>query len=150
MSRAKPLLLALAGGAVLIVLFLVLRPDDDSEPEARTVTQPTTETATAPTETQPRERPRPRRPRVETIRIAFRGGNVIGERRGAEIERGRRVRLVVTADVSDRVHLHGYDLIRDVAPGRPARIRFRATIVGRFEVELEDRGLQIAQIEVRP
>jgi hypothetical protein len=66
------------------------------------------------------------------------------------VERGRRVRLVVGADVSDHVHLHGYDIMRDVALGRPAVIRFRATMPGRFEVELEDRGLQIAEIEVRP
>jgi hypothetical protein len=52
--------------------------------------------------------------------------------------------------VSDHVHLHGYDIVRDVAPGRPAVIRFRATTAGRFEVELEDRGLQIAELEVRP
>jgi hypothetical protein len=56
----------------------------------------------------------------------------------------------VRADVSDHVHLHGYDIMRDVSPGRPARLRFRATIPGRFEVELEDRRLQIAQLEVRP
>jgi hypothetical protein len=56
----------------------------------------------------------------------------------------------VRADVSDHVHLHGYDVFRDVSPGGPARLRFRATIPGRFEVELEDRKLQIAQIEVRP
>ena len=49
-------------------------------------------------------------------------------------------------DVADHVHLHGYDMLRDVAPGRPAQISFRATIPGRFEVELEDRGLQILDL----
>jgi hypothetical protein len=48
------------------------------------------------------------------------------------------------------VHLHGYDVMVDVAPGKPARLRFKATIPGRFEVELEDRGLHIAELEVRP
>ncbi len=34
--------------------------------------------------------------------------------------------LVVTAEVTDHVHLHGYDLMADVAPGKPARIEFTA------------------------
>ena len=50
----------------------------------------------------------------------------------------------------DHVHLHGYDIMSDVAPGQPARIEFRATIPGQFEVELEDRVQRIAQISVRP
>jgi hypothetical protein len=40
--------------------------------------------------------------------------------------------------------------MRDVAPGSPARLRFRATIPGGFEAELEDAGLQIADITVKP
>ena len=64
------------------------------------------------------------------------------------VEKNDRVVLVVTSDVADKVHLHGYDASRDVAPGKPARLPF-ATIPGRFEVELEDRGVQIADIAVR-
>ena len=33
-----------------------------------------------------------------------------------------RVVLVVRADVADHVHLHGYDVMRDVAPGKPGRL----------------------------
>ena len=55
-------------------------------------------------------------------------------------DKGDRVVVVVTSDVTDHVHVHGYDLLRDVAPGAPARIAFRATIPGRFEIELEDRA----------
>jgi hypothetical protein len=60
------------------------------------------------------------------------------------------VRLLVRSDVADHVHLHGYDIFRDVAPGAPARLAFRATVPGRFEVELEDRGIQIAELQVTP
>jgi hypothetical protein len=48
------------------------------------------------------------------------------------------------------VHLHGYDLSADVAPGAPATIRFEANAPGRFEIELENTGVQIAELEVRP
>jgi hypothetical protein len=52
----------------------------------------------------------------------------------------------VRSDVADEVHLHGYNLKRDVAPGAPARLPFRATITGTVEVELEQRGLPLARI----
>ncbi len=149
MSRPTALLLVLAGAAALIALFFVLRPGDDSD-ETSTTT-PTTETETTPAttgvETAP---PPPPAPPVQTIRIVIRGGSITGGLRHATIPKGRRVRLIVSADVSDEVHLHGYDISRDVAPGRPARITFRATITGRFEVELESREFQIADLEVRP
>ena len=151
MQRPTALLLALAGVAVLIALFFVLRPGDDSDEASTTptTTQPETET-TPPTtgvETSP---PPPPAPPLQTIRIVVRGGTIVGALRHATIPKGRRVRLLVSADVADEVHLHGYDISRDVAPGRPARITFRATITGRFEVELEDRGFQIADLEVQP
>ena len=62
----------------------------------------------------------------------------------------KKVTLVVSSDIADEVHLHGYDLMADAAPGEKARIAFVATIPGRFEVELEDRALQIGELEVRP
>lgn len=142
--------LVLGGAAILVALFLVLRPDDDND-DAATPPPPPTETTTGTTTTTARTtttRPEPAGP--TPIRIVVRGGRVIGGLERARLERGERAVLIVRADVSDHVHLHGYDIMRDVAPGAPARLPFRATIPGRFEVELEDRGLQIAQIEVRP
>jgi hypothetical protein len=57
---------------------------------------------------------------------------------------------VVTSDVADHVHVHGHDLFADVAPGQPVRFRFRATIPGRIEVELEDTHTLLAELSVRP
>jgi hypothetical protein len=142
--------LVLAGAAILVALFLVLRPDDDND-DAATPPPPPTETTTGTTTTTTRTTTTSPEPAGPTpIRIVVRGGRVIGGLERARLERGERAVLIVRADVSDHVHLHGYDIMRDVAPGAPARLPFRATIPGRFEVELEDRGLQIAQIEVRP
>jgi hypothetical protein len=144
----RKVVLGLAGAAVLVGLFFALRPDDDDDDQASPPPPPTgTETATTTTR-RTTTTPRPAGP--TQIRITFRGGRVIGGLRRARLDRGDRAVLVVRADVTDHVHLHGYDIMRDVSPGRPARLPFRATIPGRFEVELEDRRLQIAQIEVRP
>jgi hypothetical protein len=143
----RKVVLGLAGAAVLVGLFFALRPDGDDDDQA-SPPPPPTGTATATTTRRTTTTPRPAGP--TQIRITFRGGRVIGGLRRARLDRGDRAVLVVRADVTDHIHLHGYDIMRDVSPGRPARLPFRATIPGRFEVELEDRRLQIAQIEVRP
>ena len=47
------------------------------------------------------------------------------------------VRLIVTADVADEVHIHGYDLFFDVPSGLATNFEFVADIPGIFEVEME-------------
>jgi hypothetical protein len=83
------------------------------------------------------------------VRVVVRDGVPVGGVARETADRGDRVVVLVTSDVSDHVHVHGYDLMRDVGPGSPARIAFRATIPGRFEIELEDRGVPIAELTVR-
>jgi hypothetical protein len=139
------------GGAAIAVaagLYFVLRPDDTDEPVdtvAVTTTAPTTDTGATTVVPQPPQPPPPAR-----VRIAVRGGVPVGGVHRVTVSRGRRVILVVTSDVADHLHLHGYDVVRDVAPGRPARIAFTARIVGTVEAELEDRGARIATITTRP
>ena len=145
MRRLRLLLIAAVAGAAAVVLFLVLRPGDD-EPTATTTNRAsdTTQTSTRPTTTAPAP-PAPTR-----ITINVRGGQVMGGIQRVAVPKDAPVELFVTSDTADEVHVHGYDRSRDVAPGSPARLLFRATTPGRFEVELEQRKLQIAEITVRP
>ena len=136
--------------ALLVALFLVLRGTDDDEQVAATTAvnlPPPTEEASTTVTTAPATTPVPGPLR---IRVTVRGGRVEGGVRTVGVEQGERILLVVRADVADHVHLHGYDRMADVAPGAPAQLGFRATIPGRFEVELEDRKLRILELEVRP
>jgi hypothetical protein len=94
--------------------------------------------------------PPPAPPPPARVQIVVRDGQPAGGVRTVTVSKGRRVVLIVTSDVSDHVHLHGYDVMRDVAPGRPARIAFRATIVGTVEAELEDRRVPLARIVTQP
>jgi hypothetical protein len=52
--------------------------------------------------------------------------------------------------VADEIHVHGYDLKKDVPKGGSVQFNFKASIEGRFEVELENAGTQIANLEVTP
>jgi hypothetical protein len=46
--------------------------------------------------------------------------------------------------------VHGYDLMKDVTAGGSVSFSFTASIEGRFEVELENAGTQIAELQVDP
>ena len=155
--------LAAATLGLLLSLFLALRPDDEDEttattpPPAATTTEAAT-TADAPATTaEPPPATTEEPPATTTaaagpavVRIAVVGGRPEGGIRRASVRRGREVIVRVSSDVADHIHLHGYDLIADVAPGAPAELTFVADVPGRFELELEDRGVPIADIQVRP
>jgi hypothetical protein len=146
----RKVLIAVAAIAVAAVLFAVLRPNDESDAtttstKATAPTTQTTPTVTTPVVPQPPQPPPPAR-----VRITIKNGVPVGGPVRITVSKGRRVVLVVSSDVADEVHVHGYNLMRDIAPGRPATIAFRATIVGTIEAELEDRGVQIATITTKP
>jgi heme/copper-type cytochrome/quinol oxidase subunit 2 len=148
MSRNGRILLIVAALVVAVAAFVLLRPsdDDDTDKAASTSTATTRTTETRPeteTETAP-ARPAP-------DRITVRNGQPVGGVKKLTATRGDTVRLVVSSpDTSEEVHLHGYDISRNVAPNRPAAFRFKATIEGAFEIELEHTKVQIATLEVQP
>ena len=148
--RSAALIAASLG--LLLSLFLVLRPGNDDEGAAPTSVETTTAAATttsATTETEPSATTAPKSPDVVRIRIIVASDTAPTVRRFS-VKQGRQVELVVQSEIADEVHVHGYDLMGDVAPGQPVTIAFKATAPGRFEIELEQRGLQIAELEVRP
>ncbi len=132
--------------AVFASGFVLASCGGDSESGTTTQTTTTTDTQTTATETTTTQPP-PQGPTL--VRIVVENGAPRGGMVRETVDQGDRVVLVVRSDVTDHIHLHGYDIMRDVAAGGTARLPFRATIPGRFEVELEDRGVQIADITVR-
>jgi hypothetical protein len=85
----------------------------------------------------------------QRIELGYAGGAVRGGVSRIPVPLGRQVQLVVTSDVADQVHVHGYDLKADVPAGGSGTVDFTADRSGVFEVELESRGTQLAQLEVR-
>lgn len=146
-ARIAPVVLAAA------VVALTACGGDDST-TAQPPPPPATTTAPPPAPPPPPPPPPPPAPKpkptVTTVRIVYRDGKVVGGLKRATVKKGEKVVLVVRSDVAEEAHLHGYDTSVDVAPGRPARLAFTASLPGRFELELEDRGLAIAVLEVRP
>lgn len=84
------------------------------------------------------------------IELTITGGNIAGGVRGEQVKQGAQVTIRVTSDVADELHVHTYDLRLDLAPGRSADLTFLAKVPGVFEVELEERGKKVLELDVRP
>jgi hypothetical protein len=63
---------------------------------------------------------------------------------------GETVRFRVRSAAADHIHVHGYDLMKDVEAGKTATMSFKATITGIFEIELEDAHAPIGELRVDP
>ncbi len=85
----------------------------------------------------------------QVVEVEVRDGEPVGGVRRVEVELGASVVVRVTSDVADEVHVHGYDRFAEVEAGGTAELVFEAEIPGIFEVELEGRGLEILELEVR-
>ena len=85
-----------------------------------------------------------------TMTIVVKDAVPVGGIQRATAKKGDNVSLVVYSDVEDEVHLHGYNFATDVDPTVIGKIDFVADVPGRFEVELEDRGVKIAELTVTP
>ena len=116
---------------------------DSTAASTDTTTTDTTTTTGTSTETTTTEVAKPTIVRITVVDGAPQGGIV-----RKTVSKGDKVVLVVKSDVADEIHLHGYDKSTDVTAGGTARLPFTATLPGRFEVELESRGVQIADLTV--
>jgi glucose/arabinose dehydrogenase len=148
--------------AVLMAALLGACDGGDPAPSATPSTAPPTTTlattapptttssaSTSPTATStcPAQPPLPAGATVVTATV--RGGTVTTEHRQWQVKTGSQVRVAVTADVADEVHVHTYDQKAGTTPGCPTAIDFTARIPGTHEVELEDAGKQLFTIKVR-
>ena len=146
MSRSMRIALVALAAVVAAVAFVVAKPgDDDSKDETTAQTVERTST-----QREPEPKPRPK-----VTRIELRQGSVVGGPKTIRATTGETVRIVVASDAADELHLHGYDLTRNAAPGKPARFVFRTKAEGLFEMEshtAEDAGREplVAKLEVRP
>ncbi|WP_141134687.1 hypothetical protein [Haloechinothrix alba] len=86
---------------------------------------------------------------VEVLEFEISDGQVRPPVSRVPVEHGASVRIEVTSDQPDSVHLHGYDLEVAVGPGEDGVLEFDADQAGRFELETHDTGLVLAQLLVR-
>jgi FtsP/CotA-like multicopper oxidase with cupredoxin domain len=142
MSRAQRL--SFLGIAVVIAVVAVIVLADSGE-DTTTGSQ-STATATPQPEEPASETTTPTATPTPTPPPLLKGGKVTR----LEYTEGDTVRFRVTSDVPEEVHVHGYNIAKDLEPGKVTTVSFKATITGIFEIEYEHAREQIAELRVEP
>jgi FtsP/CotA-like multicopper oxidase with cupredoxin domain len=84
----------------------------------------------------------------QTVNVV--GGKPEGGIKTLTYKKGDTVDLTVNSDTADEIHIHGYDVHKDVTKGGSAHFSFPAKLDGKFVIELENAGQQIASLQVEP
>jgi hypothetical protein len=79
---------------------------------------------------------RPEGPLEQVFELRIEGGEVADDMRTLRVSEGDDVRLRWTADAPVTLHLHGYDIEKEVAPGGVTEFAFETYATGRFPVEI--------------
>ena len=152
MSRNQRIGLLAAAAVVVVVAVVVAVASgggSDDNTTAETTTQPTSGTGTETTSTSATA------PQPAVNKIDIKGGKPDGGVQDIKVKKGDNVTIVVSSDAHDVIHLHGYDIEKDVEPGKPATFKFTADIEGIFEIEshvAEDAGREplMGKLTVEP
>lgn len=83
-------------------------------------------------------------------RFEVRDGALEAGSRLVRARAGDRVTLRVLSDQDDELHVHGYDLTRQLQAGQAGELSWMADRAGRFEVELHDSHQTLTTLEIMP
>jgi hypothetical protein len=152
-SRARIGIVAAAVVALVVGFIIASGSGDDDK---ATTTANTTPVATAPADTtatdtattQQTTTTTPAAPAIPTVRVV--NAKPQGGVKRITFTKGDTIKFTVKSDTADEIHFHGYDVHKDVKAGGSATFSLPATIEGRFVVELEGHGTQIAEVQVNP
>ena len=84
----------------------------------------------------------------KTISLTVSGGKVTGDTGRVDVPLGARVRITVTSDVADEIHVHLYDLTQQVGAGSSASVEFVADKPGVVAVELHESKLPLTRLAI--
>ncbi|HEX6577812.1 MAG TPA: hypothetical protein VF082_05535 [Jiangellaceae bacterium] len=83
------------------------------------------------------------------IEVAITDGSVDTAEDSVEVALGEAVRLTVTSDIDDEVHVHGVEQTAELSAGSPTTLEFTLAEPGVYEVETHESGLLLFQLIVR-
>lgn len=145
MSRG--LRLTFLGIAAIIAVFAVIvlsGGGDETDKVAEATATPTpsataTDAAEATATATPTPKPKPKPPLLQA-----------GGERTLSFKQGDTVRFRVRHGEAEEVHIHGYDITKDLAANETADVSFKASIPGIFEIELEHSATPLGRLKVEP
>jgi hypothetical protein len=143
-STGSKIIAAVIAVALVVVLFFAFKGGGDGSTTAETTAAETTSTADGGGQ----QADKPAASSEPTITI--KDGQPVGGIADLTFSQGEDVAFVVDSDTADEVHVHGYDIGKDVEAGGTVKFDFPADLEGVFEVELESSATQIAELTVNP
>jgi hypothetical protein len=87
--------------------------------------------------------------KVTDIVVSVNDGKVSPKTHRVKVAVGSAVRILVSSDVDDEVHVHGYDIEREISAGQSVTIDFTADQTGIFEVETHVSDRVLFQLQVQ-
>lgn len=113
-----------------------------------TPTPPTT-TTPSPSSTAPSVQPTtPAAAADVTVEVTIAGNKVSASQPVVKAKAGQKVLIKATSDVSESLHVHGYDKTLDLKPGKPASLVLMTGQKGLFEVETHESGKLVFKLQV--
>ncbi len=143
MTRAQRFTFLGIAAVIAVVAVILLAGGGDETDRSANSAQTATPTASASDDeaaATPTPTPTPKPPPL------LQAGSV----KALTFKQGETVRFRVRNDTAEEVHIHGYDIKKELEPGKVETVSFKATITGIFEIELEGSGTLLAQLKVVP
>jgi FtsP/CotA-like multicopper oxidase with cupredoxin domain len=134
----------LAIAVVIAVVAIIVLADSSEDPSGTPSAATATPAAAAPEDTATAT-PTPT-PTATPAPPLLTGGKITK----IEAKQGDTVRFRVRSPVAEEVHVHTYDIMKDLEPNKTVTVSFKATITGIFEIEFEHAAEQIAELRVDP
>jgi plastocyanin len=108
---------------------------------------PTSSTASAPSQsaTGPGEVP----PTGRSLAVTVRGKKVTPAPSTVDLKVGEKLTLTVTDDHDNVLHIHGFDVEKNLVAGQPLTVTLTGKQPGTYEVETHDPELRLLKIAVR-
>jgi hypothetical protein len=86
---------------------------------------------------------------AKTLSVNVSGSRMSPDKLGAT--QNQQITLQVTADKKEEIHLHGYDIHFEVGgAGQTVTHSFKADKTGSFEIEIENTGKPLGELDVTP
>ncbi|HSX29737.1 MAG TPA: hypothetical protein VLE73_04225 [Candidatus Saccharimonadales bacterium] len=121
--KSKYIVFVVVAIAVLVGLFVLLRPKDSTQPSTSA---------------------------TKSFVLVVKGKRLAEGPQTLTVKKGDVVAIAITSDEEEELHLHGYDKSVDLEPNKQATLRFTADKTGNFPYELEHSKTDIGSLQVQP
>lgn len=139
--RINPVIYVVVGIVALGGLFLLFRPQQQTQP-SQTIPQSTTTPTQVASPTSGSN--------IKTFELVIKNKKILTGPDTIKVNKGDKITIKVTADEAEEFHVHAYDKSIGLEPNTQATLTFTANLSGRFPFELEKSKTELGALEVQP